>query len=173
MAETQVVKRQSSSFGAQITPEGVRFRLWAPAAKTVDVVFQEETRSMKQLGDGWFDHERHGRDSWAWSKGRSIVLVHAGTQRSGTECTLRFRLRALAPQHVTIRLGARVLWQGEVGEKSHADSITATSTTAPLLAGRTSMPSAADSRSTTSVCSNATSMAGIVAVRQRHAPDAA
>ncbi|HUR58016.1 MAG TPA: glycosyltransferase family 39 protein [Opitutaceae bacterium] len=69
------------------------------------------------FGAGWFDQERHGRDSWAWSKGRATLLVHVDTQRNGAESTLRFRLRGLARQQVTIRLGPRVLWQGEVAEK--------------------------------------------------------
>jgi hypothetical protein len=69
------------------------------------------------LGDGWFDHERHGRDSWAWSRGRSTLLVHADTKRGGVDSTLRFSLRGLVRQQVTIRLDGRVLWQGAVAEK--------------------------------------------------------
>ena len=56
MAETQVAARQSCSFGAQLTPEGVRFCLWAPAAKSVDVVLVETTRKLHPAGDGWFEH---------------------------------------------------------------------------------------------------------------------
>ena len=56
MAETQVASRRSSTFGAQIAPEGVRFRLWAPAAKSVDVVLSETTRKMNRTGNGWFEH---------------------------------------------------------------------------------------------------------------------
>jgi maltooligosyltrehalose trehalohydrolase len=56
VAETQIVQRPSTSFGAQITPEGVRFRLWAPAAKSVDVVLVETTRKMRPTGEGWFEH---------------------------------------------------------------------------------------------------------------------
>jgi len=50
------MQKPSASFGAQITPEGVRFRLWAPAAKSVDVVFVETTRKMHPAGGGWFEH---------------------------------------------------------------------------------------------------------------------
>ena len=50
------MQKQSSTFGAQITPDGVRFRLWAPAAKSVDVVFMETTKKMLPTGDGWFEH---------------------------------------------------------------------------------------------------------------------
>ena len=44
-------------FGAEIVPNGgVRFRLWAPAANTVDVVFQNKNFPMRKLDDGWFEH---------------------------------------------------------------------------------------------------------------------
>ena len=47
-------------FGAEVLPQGgVRFRLWAPAARAVDVVFQKDLSdsvSMKKQQDGWFEH---------------------------------------------------------------------------------------------------------------------
>ena len=55
VATTQVVRETPAFFGAQITPDGVRFRLWAPAAKSVDVVFMETPRNAAD-GDGWFEH---------------------------------------------------------------------------------------------------------------------
>ncbi|HUQ24042.1 MAG TPA: malto-oligosyltrehalose trehalohydrolase [Burkholderiales bacterium] len=42
-------------FGAQITPQGVRFRLWAPAAKTVHVQLDETSLPMAPVDDGWFE----------------------------------------------------------------------------------------------------------------------
>ena len=43
-------------FGAEVLAEGgVRFRLWAPAAKTVDLVIDRKPRSMKPQGEGWFE----------------------------------------------------------------------------------------------------------------------
>ena len=53
MAAAQVIARPG--FGAQITAEGVRFRLWAPAARSVDVVFSETTRRMKRTDEGWHE----------------------------------------------------------------------------------------------------------------------
>ncbi len=45
-------------FGAQCEDSGVRFRLWAPSARTVDLVFEESTAppiAMRPGGDGWFE----------------------------------------------------------------------------------------------------------------------
>ena len=53
MATPQVIARPG--FGAQVTPEGVRFRLWAPAAGSVDVVFSETTRRMQPTDEGWHE----------------------------------------------------------------------------------------------------------------------
>jgi hypothetical protein len=66
------------------------------------------------LGEGWFAPERHGRDQWAWSAGRAVLLVQAEQARSGKPVTLRFRLRASGARTVTVRAGERVLWQGAV-----------------------------------------------------------
>jgi maltooligosyltrehalose trehalohydrolase len=41
-------------FGAQIVPGGVRFRLWAPAANTVDLFFENRNKPMEKAADGWF-----------------------------------------------------------------------------------------------------------------------
>ena len=43
-------------FGAEVLADGgVRFRLWAPAAKTVDVVIGQRARPMRSSNDGWFE----------------------------------------------------------------------------------------------------------------------
>jgi maltooligosyltrehalose trehalohydrolase len=42
-------------FGAEITPDGVRFRLWAPKARSVEVVLDDRLSPMERLGDGWFE----------------------------------------------------------------------------------------------------------------------
>jgi malto-oligosyltrehalose trehalohydrolase len=42
-------------FGAEPVPGGgVRFRLWAPAANTVDLVFDNRSKPMEKAADGWF-----------------------------------------------------------------------------------------------------------------------
>jgi maltooligosyltrehalose trehalohydrolase len=50
-------------FGAEVLPGGgVRFRLWAPAAKNVDLVLKEKSSPMKKLEEGWFELvELHAR----------------------------------------------------------------------------------------------------------------
>ena len=40
-------------FGPRLTSDGARFRLWAPAAKRVDVML-EQPHAMKRGEDGWF-----------------------------------------------------------------------------------------------------------------------
>jgi len=44
-------------FGAELQPGGgVRFRLWAPAARNVNVVLENKSFAMSKLEDGWYDH---------------------------------------------------------------------------------------------------------------------
>lgn len=44
---------KARQFGPQLTKDGARFRLWAPAAKRVDVML-EQPHAMMRGGDGWF-----------------------------------------------------------------------------------------------------------------------
>jgi len=44
-------------FGAELTPQGVRFRLWAPNARKVEVCFDQKALTMKAAGEGWFECE--------------------------------------------------------------------------------------------------------------------
>ena len=45
-----------SGFGAQPLPGGgVRFRLWAPAASTVELVFDSRRIPMQKGAEGWFE----------------------------------------------------------------------------------------------------------------------
>jgi maltooligosyltrehalose trehalohydrolase len=46
-------------FGARLTPDGVSFRLWAPAAKRVDLLLQEP-HPMRRGEDGWFSADISG-----------------------------------------------------------------------------------------------------------------
>ena len=51
-------RHHSMPFGAELTAEGkVRFRLWAPAAREVELVLHDSARALKvpALGDGWFE----------------------------------------------------------------------------------------------------------------------
>ncbi len=50
-------RRHRMPFGAELTSDGsVRFRLWAPSAKTVDLVLADgPTMSMPSVGDGWYE----------------------------------------------------------------------------------------------------------------------
>jgi malto-oligosyltrehalose trehalohydrolase len=47
-------------FGAEVTPQGVRFRLWAPAAQRVELrLYSGEYPAhypMRSAGEGWFEH---------------------------------------------------------------------------------------------------------------------
>ncbi len=46
-----------SSFGPRLTPDGVAFRLWAPAAKRVDVLLDGAAYEMQRDTDGWFTRD--------------------------------------------------------------------------------------------------------------------
>ncbi len=47
---------QGSSFGAEVLAGGgVRFRLWAPAARQVELVFDNKNKNMEKTGEGWFE----------------------------------------------------------------------------------------------------------------------
>ncbi|HYL87807.1 MAG TPA: malto-oligosyltrehalose trehalohydrolase [Burkholderiales bacterium] len=49
-------RNHAMPFGAEVLAEGgVRFRLWAPAAKTVDLVIGRRPKPMRPQGDGWFE----------------------------------------------------------------------------------------------------------------------
>ena len=50
-------RHYSLSFGAEPTPDGVRFRLWAPRADAVSVQLEGPasiTHAMSREADGWF-----------------------------------------------------------------------------------------------------------------------
>ena len=46
-------------FGARLTPDGASFRLWAPAAKRVDLLL-EKSQPLKRGEDGWFSADIRG-----------------------------------------------------------------------------------------------------------------
>ena len=52
-------RRHSMPFGAELTGDGARFRLWAPAAARVDVELdvagRHERRALQALEGGWFE----------------------------------------------------------------------------------------------------------------------
>ena len=55
-AQEKTVSRHSLPFGAEVQAGGgVRFRLWAPGAKTVDLGVAGKFISMKGK-DGWYEH---------------------------------------------------------------------------------------------------------------------
>lgn len=58
MVEGAATRTHRMPFGAELVDSGkVRFRLWAPAAKTVSLALKESQRTfpMNLLGDGWFE----------------------------------------------------------------------------------------------------------------------
>ena len=42
-------------FGARLTPDGATFRLWAPAAKRVDVLLEGQRHALASVKHGWFE----------------------------------------------------------------------------------------------------------------------
>ena len=47
-------------FGARPTAEGTSFRLWAPAAKRVDLRLDKKSHPLRRGADGWFSAEIAG-----------------------------------------------------------------------------------------------------------------
>jgi malto-oligosyltrehalose trehalohydrolase len=47
-------------FGPELTASGATFRLWAPAARSVEVVIEGAPHEMARLNDGWFATAVHG-----------------------------------------------------------------------------------------------------------------
>ena len=53
-------RRHEMPFGARVLPDGVRFRLWAPGARRIDLVLQapagpERVLPLEAAGDGWLE----------------------------------------------------------------------------------------------------------------------
>ena len=42
-------------FGAALTPYGTTFRLWAPAAKRVDLLLEGQRHTLPSARHGWFE----------------------------------------------------------------------------------------------------------------------
>lgn len=64
----------------------------------------------------WYGLERSYFSYWRWSKGDAGILLrnpHAGALRA----RLSFELKSSDERQVTVRIGDRVLWSGETGEK--------------------------------------------------------
>src|ERR1700744_4701907 len=47
-------------FGAKLIGEGTAFRLWAPAAKRVDLLLDQQSLPLARGEDGWFETEVAG-----------------------------------------------------------------------------------------------------------------
>lgn len=47
-------------FGPELTAEGTRFRIWAPAARRVDLVLEHSQSELKPTANGWFECVAHG-----------------------------------------------------------------------------------------------------------------
>ena len=52
-------------FGAEPTTEGTSFRLWAPAAKRVDLRLEENSYPLQRGQDGWFSADIAGVEAGA------------------------------------------------------------------------------------------------------------
>lgn len=54
--------RYDTTWGANLTPDGVAFRLWAPTARSVALVLEDENRTigMRAGENGWYEHVEPG-----------------------------------------------------------------------------------------------------------------
>jgi maltooligosyltrehalose trehalohydrolase len=55
VAAQKALRKHSMPFGAEVVDSGVRFRLWAPGAQQVELVFQDQSRPMERREGGWFE----------------------------------------------------------------------------------------------------------------------
>src|SRR5215467_7808709 len=61
--------RTEAQFGPLLTPTGVTFRLWAPAAKTVELML-DSAYSMRARPDGWYELTIDGAGPYTFYKFR-------------------------------------------------------------------------------------------------------
>jgi maltooligosyltrehalose trehalohydrolase len=54
-AQKTLTRSHPMPFGAELRADGVRFRLWAPAARSVDLVISETVKPLEPVGGGWFE----------------------------------------------------------------------------------------------------------------------
>lgn len=55
-------KSAPNPFGAELAQGGVRFRLWAPAARDVELVLEKKSLSMERCAEGWFERNEKSAD---------------------------------------------------------------------------------------------------------------
>lgn len=75
----RIIRReQETKFGTQITPAGVRFRLWAPEARAVSLKLYEPMRiiPMQALPRGWFEIDVEGAEHGT----RYLFVMEDGTE---------------------------------------------------------------------------------------------
>src|SRR5688572_26654639 len=52
------VARRAATWGPELTPDGARFRLWAPGQRSVRLRLEGRDHPMRGVGDGWFETVR-------------------------------------------------------------------------------------------------------------------
>jgi maltooligosyltrehalose trehalohydrolase len=70
------------SFGPQLNSEGASFRLWAPAAKRVDVLL-ETPHPLRRGDDGWFSARLAGVKAGTRYKFRIAGALRVGADARG------------------------------------------------------------------------------------------
>src|SRR6185369_6740528 len=62
VAAQAALRRHAMPFGAEVLGDGgVRFRLWAPGAKQVDLILEDEARPMVPREGGWYETTEKAR----------------------------------------------------------------------------------------------------------------
>jgi hypothetical protein len=64
-------------------------------------------------GDGWFERETGGGQTWRWSAGAATLWLRVNGAPS--PIALKFGIRGLGARSVTARIGPRIIWHGQVG----------------------------------------------------------
>ncbi len=82
-----------------------------------------DTVAVVRFDAGWFGREQDRRRVWLWAERRGILVLET-LPPATRPLRLHFSLRSLAPRTVTLRLGDRELWRGDVGPARTAHVVT-------------------------------------------------
>ena len=139
--ESKVRRRHRMPFGAELTATGeVRFRLWAPAARRVEVLLADEpvqALAMEALPGGWFDLSTDAARTG--SRYRFRIDGQHEVPDPASRCNPRRRAwrerggRPRAPTPGTTLTGRRPPWHEAVIYELHVGTFSAEGTYAGVM----------------------------------------
>ncbi len=100
------------------------------AAQELAAARAGDTAAIVRSGEGWFPIERHGRQTWQWTKDRGAIVVETWSRTRPVTVELEFALRSLVPRTIVLRQEGHDLWRTEVGNTLATHHLTV-----PIAAG--------------------------------------